>query len=676
MKGRRRRRWCRAWALTAWMTAFSAHPQEATRLEQLVVTGRRADTKVTETPQKIDTVSQEDIERTVSRDLTDLLKKNTGVDVIQYPGVLSGIGIRGFRPEFSSINKRSLLLVDGRPAGTTNLATIMSSNVERVEVLKGPASALYGSSAMGGVVNVITRNSTGNPGGALSLGFGSFETTELGARAGGAISEVFDFDYAGGGFAQHDDFKLGNGVVRPNTHYKRGNHAARLGVNLGGDWRLTVHGDTYAGRDIATPGDIAYGTNQQSNKNIDRYGGDIRLTGRFHDNRVSVTTFYGSEWNEYFTKTSSVAADQPFLPFRSFDNTIKWRGVQLQDEWAWGRSASLIVGVDTELAEATSRSYKRDVTRRGPFAADNRRDTLGVYAENTWVLNQDRTALTLGARHDRIKVETLDTPFKANFTPSATSFGTTNPSLGIKHEIIPAVRGHATIGRGFVTPDAGQLTGFDSRVNAATWRTEITQGNPNLKPESSVTWDLGMQWESGTLTGDVTYFSTRVNDKITNVRPPLPPAPQPLIITYQNASDARMHGLEADLGWAMFKGLRLTAGATRMFSRKETISIGERDINNVPALTLRVVLDAEHGPWSGRLAARHVGERKDDDFVFGRGQIVYDSFTLVDLAVRYRIDRQHSFALQIDNLTNKFYYEKLGFPLQGRSIYGGYRYEF
>ena len=73
-----------------------------------------------------------------------ILKKNSSIDVIDYPGVLSGIGIRGFRPEFSGITKHSLILIDGRPAGATNLATILKDNVERIEVLKGPASALYG----------------------------------------------------------------------------------------------------------------------------------------------------------------------------------------------------------------------------------------------------------------------------------------------------------------------------------------------------------------------------------------------------------------------------------------------------------------------------------------------------------------------------------------------------
>ena len=134
---------------------------EDVALGTMVVTARRAEAKIEETPQRIEIIGTEQIESTPSLDLTDTLKKNSSVDVIQYPGNLSGIGIRGFRPEFSGINKHSLLLIDGRPAMGTNLSLINMDRVERIEVLKGPASALYGSQAMGGVVNVITRESKG-----------------------------------------------------------------------------------------------------------------------------------------------------------------------------------------------------------------------------------------------------------------------------------------------------------------------------------------------------------------------------------------------------------------------------------------------------------------------------------------------------------------------------------
>ena len=147
---------------------------------------------------------------------------------MQYSGVLSGIGIRGFRPQTGGINKRSLLLIDGRPSGVTNLATLLVDSVERIEVLKGAASAVYGSSAMGGVVNVITRQSRGKIGGSARVDGGSFGASELGGRIGGNATRHIDFDLSGSTFDQRDDFRMGNGVVRPSTSYETFDGTVRL----------------------------------------------------------------------------------------------------------------------------------------------------------------------------------------------------------------------------------------------------------------------------------------------------------------------------------------------------------------------------------------------------------------------------------------------------------------
>ena len=235
-------------------------------VESMVVTGRRVETRLSETPQKIEIVAAEDIERSVAADITDVLKKNAGVDVVQYNGVLSGIGIRGFRPEISGINKRSLLLIDGRPSGVTNLATLLLGNVDRIEVLKGPASAVYGASAMGGVVNVITRRSRGPVNGGAVVALGSFDVMEFAGKVGGSLGRRLDFDLNGNTFNQHDDYRMGNGVIRPATTFRAYDGSGRLGVDLSTSWRIDGHVNVYRGRDINTPGDVFSGVSAQGLK--------------------------------------------------------------------------------------------------------------------------------------------------------------------------------------------------------------------------------------------------------------------------------------------------------------------------------------------------------------------------------------------------------------------------
>ena len=145
-------------------------------MDDVVVTATRSEENIKNIPVKVEVIDSQTVELTIGGTITEQLKKNSSIGVIEYPGALAGIGIRGFRPEFSGITKHSLVLINGRPAGATNLATILSCNIERIEVLKGPASSLYGGEAMGGVVNIITKKHTDELTGMAEIGFGSFET--------------------------------------------------------------------------------------------------------------------------------------------------------------------------------------------------------------------------------------------------------------------------------------------------------------------------------------------------------------------------------------------------------------------------------------------------------------------------------------------------------------------
>ncbi len=648
---------------------------EDVALGTMVVTARRAEAKIEETPQRIEIIGTEQIESTPSLDLTDTLKKNSSVDVIQYPGNLSGIGIRGFRPEFSGINKHSLLLIDGRPAMGTNLSLINMDRVERIEVLKGPASALYGSQAMGGVVNVITRESKGPLNGFGQIAYGSYDTKQLKGAIGGALNEFFDFDYSGSYLDRGDDFKAGGGVLRPSTSYGQQYHALRLGLNLNKDWRANLKTDIYIGRDIATPGDIAYGTNSQSNKDMDRNGTDLSVTGKMGNHRLLARAFMGQEAYTLYNKTSRSAADRPYLPFRSFESDIQWTGAQLQDTWNWSESASLVFGVDHEKAKVESRSWAANGKRKGPYSADHEQRTIGIYAENTWYLNDNNSTVYVGVRHDKIRTKSLDTPFKTGFTPSTAEFGNTSPSAGFKHLIGHGFRVHGTVGKGFVAPSASNVSGYT--VSTQGRSIQITRGNPDLKPESSLTYDIGLEWSNPTFYADLTMFHTKVTDKISNRITTINRSPLTNLSTYYNANEARMHGLEWTGRWDVNKIIRLSLSGTHYFSRQEENNGKWTDIHNVPRTTVRAAVEANYGAWDGRLGLRRVGQWYDNNWVGNTAEVVrFPGFTTMDLFVRYRFNKHHSLSLSIENLADKYYEEKGGYPLPGRNGKIAYRYDF
>lgn len=644
-----------------------------TSLDTIVVTGRRAESRLEDTPQRIEVISQTDIERTPVRELTDLLKKNSSVDVIQYPGNLSGIGIRGFRPEYSGINKRSLLLIDGRPAMSTNLSLVNLDQVQRIEVLKGPASALYGSSAMGGVVNIITRDSRKELKGHGQFSYGSYDTQEVRGAIGGALASNLDFDYAGSFFDQNRDFRMGDGNVRPNTAYEQQNHALRLGLDVNADWRLNLNSELYRGRGIATPGDLASGTNSQSNKDMDRTANDLKLTGRLGQHILTARAFTGEQSYETYKKTSTAAAEKAFLPFRSFDEVLKFDGWQVQDQYSWNANVLSIIGVDQETTRQTTRSYNPNGSGKAPSSANNERRSLGLFVQNTFTLNDGKTTLDVGLRRDRITTETFATPLLTSFAPGQASFTTTNPSLGFKHALQPGLRVHGTVGKGFVPPAATELTG--SAITIKTGKNDVLSGNSALKPESSLTWDLGVEWAHGSFFGDVTVFRTKVNDKITRVQ--IGEDATNRYYSYANANTAQMHGLEWDGRWKASEALTLSVAGTHYFRRVEEVAGVSANVRNVPKNSIRLAADVQQGPWSGRLGVRHVGRYDDNDWNGNSSNIItYQPFTTADLAVRYRFDRQQSLALQVDNLTDRFYAEKGGYPLAGRNARLTYRYDF
>ena len=643
-------------------------------VERMVVTGRRVETRLSETPQKIEVIDAKDIERSVAADITDVLKKNSGVEVVQYSGMLSGIGIRGFRPEVSGINKRSLLLVDGRPSGVTNLSTLLLDNVERIEVLKGPASAVYGASAMGGVINVITRQSRGPIAGSGRVAFGSFNSSELGGKAGGSLSPRLDFDVTGSVFNQRDDLRMGNGVRRPATSYKTYDGSARLGADLSHSWRVDGRVNGYRGRDINTPGDVFSGLTSQGRKNLEHASGDVRLSGQVAQHLLSTTVYRAAEENHTFNVTTSNPLDIGFLPYLTFENALSWTGAQVKDSWGWSRANNLLLGLDYEHVTSESKSYARTGAPQAPFSADSRKNTVGIYAENTLNLRQGRTVLSLGGRVDQIRVETVDTPLKTNFTPSTTSFTAFNPSMGVKQEIVPGLRAHATAGRAFVPADAGALTGFTTILVGG--RDQITQGNPDLKPEHSVSFDTGLELFTSSTHADVTYFQTVVDDRVvanTLLSSPAPPAP--IVFSAVNALASHIYGMEVDIAHRVNATVSVFSNITHYFSRKEQLpTTGERNILNVAANTVRAGVDLDWRRLSSRLSARYVQGRQDQDFnVAGSPVVDYPTFTVVDFSATYRVHPQHAILLAVNNLSDTFYYEKKGFPLQGASFLLKYR---
>ena len=176
----------------------------------------------------------------------------------------------------------------------------------------------------------------------------------------------------------------------------------------------------------------------------------------------------------------------------------------------------------------------------------------------------------------------MDTPFKTNFMPSRRTFHRVQPERRRQTaSSSTALRAHATAGRAFVPPDAGALTGFTTTIVGG--RTQINQGNPDLKPEHSVSVDAGARMARRATHVDVTYFHTTVNDRVvSNVLISSPPPPAPIVLSAVNTLAAHIYGMDVDVEHRLDTAVSLFSNITHYFSRREQLpTTGERNILNV-----------------------------------------------------------------------------------------------
>lgn len=642
-------------------------------MEDVVVTATRTETLKEEVPSVVDVITSEEIKNTVADDLPDILKKNSSVDVIDYPGVLAGISIRGFRPEYSGITKHYLVLIDGRPAGATNLATILKDNVERIEVLKGPASSLYGAEAMGGVVNVITKKSTGKIKTNIEVGGGSFGTNMESISSGGKIDKWLDFDASFSNKIQAHDFRMGNGENRANTSYEERHGAVRVGSSFLDNWRVDAKTDWFMGRDIGSPNALYYGDTRPSTKDVDRYGGDVTLTGEWGRNFTRATFFASHEQSEYTYRYTGEPTYKGYL------GEYDWLGAQIQDTIKLWDRHDLTLGFDYQNIDVETHKWDSDGSATAPYSPNNSRESIGLFADGFLRFWNDRIIVNPSLRYDRFDIVTKETPLKTDFIPGTADFDHLSPRMGVKYFLTEnrMLQLHATIGTAFVPPEATQMAGYSETVVQGV--TMITKGNPDLKPETSLTWDGGITFEKTNygLRADFTYFNTTVEDKISTA------ALSSTVTSYTNADSAEMNGFEFELSWDLGAAMKWNrkveffANATWFLKAEEKVSGVVRDIYNVSHEKYTGGINYDDGTLFGRFLARYMGERKDNDwYTPGYPEITYDPFVVCDLVVGVRFLKHHTLTLNLDNIFDEYYYEKPEYPLPGRAVYAKYTLNF
>lgn len=514
-------------------------------LPQIVVTATASERDITDAPASVTVVEGEELRRRPINDLADAVRGSVGIDLDSVGLGRRGISIRGMNSE------HTLVLVDGQRINSSSsaiahsdfeLGWVPAEAIERVEIVRGPMSSLYGSEALGGVVNIITRSATDEWQGSVS-------------------SYALINDHGLDGDGHKSGFYVGGPVI-PGT----------LGINAWGEYRqrdalrdannndLTALDDQrvtsgHVGLtwtpDALQRIDVAVDAGNETLEGVrggtqgSRYQSDNHVQRR----RYSAAHYGDWEWGNSQIRLYRSTLDRDAWRSDGNDTTSPNRFVDTvfdgQVDFQAGDYHALTLG-----AEARRESLEDpNINNRGKASQSH----FALFGQDEIYLNE-QWEMVLGSRFDNHE------EFGWEFSPRAYLLYHPSDELTFR----------AGAGRGFKAPTLKQLSAeFESR--AAMGGRGIIRGNPSLEPETNQSYELGVTYAPGRWSAGATVFHNDVRNLIETVRQPTCNEPGRVCLEYENVARARLQGVELTTGVDITTQWRAEANYTYLDAQDRTI---------------------------------------------------------------------------------------------------------
>jgi vitamin B12 transporter len=611
---------------------------EAKILPDTVVSANRVALPSREVGSSVTVITGEEMQERQIRVVSDALRDVPGVSVNRTGprGLFTQVRIRGNEGNHTKV------FIDGveanDPSGDVefDFAHLLAADIERVEIIRGPQSALWGSDAVGGVINVITKRGQIGTQANGYLEAGSFDTYSGNAavRGGGK-----NYRYsASGSFLKTQGVNMSR-FGSETDGYENGTLNVSGAVNPMESLELSVNGMYTANNVQSDPQDFATGlfVDGDQERNGDQFYG--RAQGK-------LTTF-GGQW-EHILGGNYTSTDFDNTVDKTFSSTNAGSKSRLDYQTNLFFSTPDIASAQHTLtfyAEYTRETFKN--VSAGFPAADQKQssDTASVAGEYLVGLWQ-RLFLTGSLRYD-------DNNLFKNATTYRVTGAYVHPESG--------TRLHASIGTGVKNPGFFDLFGFIPGSFT---------GNPDLSPEESQGWDLGYEQKffASRLVMDLTYFRSVVSDEIVFV--PAPPVGQPNVENQSGKSNRQ--GVEFSANAALTKDLSMTAAYTWTDATDPDGSTELRRPENVASLVFNYLLPSRRG--NVNLSIQYNGAMDDFDFsTFPATRQKLSSFTLVNLAGAYNVNKNVQLFGRIENLLNQDYEEVWSAQSPGIGLFAGVR---
>ncbi len=624
---------CRPWLIRLVGVALLATPligraqDTVTEGEEIIVSATRLPIPEDESPATVSVITSEDLEEKQTQRVADALRAVPGISVVQSgaPGQLTSIFTRGLRSEHTQV------LLDGVPvnqglAGLFNFADLTVDDIDRIEVVRGPQSTLYGPRALAGVIQIFTRRGEGPPTGTFTFEGGSFDTFRETFASSGSWKQ---FDYSVG------LSRLDTDNDRPNDQYRNSSGVANIGWSP--NEKLRIGGlFTYSLADTGNPNTI-FDPKPYDNFLTERWLIGPRIdfqpvewwrhqliVSYDHERQVNDPNFDG-----FFPNTTFVGPTRALFKRLTIDyqNDLKptW--------WLTLTSGFFYSHVD---AGQERPFVSQDFGPQPTFISDETVETAAFAQASVTPLKD--LLLVAGGRFDQFNQ--FGTVWTYRFAGSYL-IRKTDTTL------------HASYATGFSPPSS---------------QDKIFGMNPNLDPERGRGWDAGVEQRfcSGKVSLGATYFHNHLSNLI---------GFNGLFETL-NLGEARTQGLEAELKVRPIADLLFSASYTYL----DTENLGSADISQLPGARLprrprnEVYVSGSY-LWFKKLRttveAKFVNAR--EELNFGGPNFDIEDYSFVNIAAEYEINSHFSIFGRVDNLTNEQYSEVFGFPVLGRGAYAGVR---
>jgi len=611
-------------------------------IEQIIVTGARTPLDIHRVGSATTVIGREDINRQQARYLSDLMRMVPGFSVSHTGAVGTQTQVRVRGSEANHV----LVLIDGVRANDPATGDefrweyLAASNIERIEIVRGAQSALWGSDAIGAVVHIITRSGAGQQGLDVYAEHGANSTLNFGAN----------------GVAQVGSWSLAAGVESLDTD---GDNISRSGTEADGAELVTGSASArYAWSDTANFNAGLRVVDATSDTDpVDFFVTGLPVDGDLETRSNSIIGDLGASWAAHNERVNY------HLGLRYFDSEHRNLVDGVEGSSTASERVTLALQTDIRLGEnglSLAIEYEdTDYEQRGAivFGDPNQNQNMQIFSAIAEFQYLDGEKLTwkLGGRFDK------NSDFDNVFTGKAS----------LAYQFTGTARLRASVGTGHKTPTFTERFGFFPAQFV---------GNPDLKPETSISYELGFDMElfDKALELQTSLFFQELADEING----FVFDPDTFLGTAENRSGtSERSGIELAANWRVSNQFSIAATYTYTDSKEENaVGVNVREVRR-PRHSGNVSLNyiSEDAKFNAFVSANYGGERTDlffPPFPEPRQTITLKDYWLVDLTLNYQLTQSVAVFMRGTNLFDENYEQVFGYQTLGRAGYFGLRVSF